>query len=528
MYSRHMPPEVLSEIFIQCLDFTAWSDREEPMLCFPDDAPHLLTQVCRSWRTVAMSTPRLWSTLSLPDVPITSEQCECLYAQVRVWLSLSRALPLSFTLRMDDEDEDELHRYVSLLQTEIHRWKVARFEVSRNSVHRFPVFEPGSTPLLEEFCLNYIADTEGEGVPTLMTALASAPRLYEIELHHNETYHWALPWASLTTLDIFDYTSEFKTESLARFCEMLGTCTSLESLSFGISTSTSGPLLPPTSRVVLPRLDSFKVPNSHVRTIVSLMHTLVAPRLDTLSLERSSFGLKFSRAVVGESIRIFLAGSGAVLEDLQLSGVRILPSDLVRCLALLPALKHLNVWQEELLDARVFAALTLDFDHSGRLRSGTNPRLRTITILPTYESVNEDIDIMNIVPVPPSSLRRLDRSADDDSHAPSNRITFTGPPVPKENSLSATQMHEWFANFGSSGFSAAFARMVTSRWALPPKANASRLEALMLVHFDLHILERAMPEQFRKVVKCWMEGLKLTVWCSRRREEYWREATGSV
>ena len=528
MHSRHIPPEILSEIFLQCLDFTSWSDRDEPMLCSPDDAPHLLTQVCCSWRTVAMSTPRLWSTLSLPDVPITSEQCECLYAQVQVWLSLSRSLPLSFTLRMNDEDTVALHRYVSLLQTEIHRWKVARFEVSRNAIRSFPVFEPGSTPLLEEFCLNGIVNTDGEGVPTVMTALASAPRLYELELHHNKTYHWALPWASLTTLNIFDYTSDFKTECLAHFCEMLGACPSLESLSFGVSTSTSGLLLPPTSRVVLPRLDSFKVPNSHVRTIVSLMHTLVAPRLDALSLSRSVFDPEFPRAVVGESIRIFLASSGAVLEDLHLCGVRILPADLVRCLALLPSLNYLDVWQEEPVDARVFAALTLNFDQNGRLRSGMNPRLRTITMLPTYESFNENIDILNIIPVPPFSLRRVDRNAGDDSHGTSDRITFTGPPVPKENGLSATQMHKWFANFGSPVFSAAFARMVTSRWALPPNANASRLEALMLVHFDLHILERAMPEQFREVVKCWAEGLKLSVWCSRRREEYWREVTGNA
>nr|GAT57132.1 predicted protein [Mycena chlorophos] len=55
-----LPPELLSEIFIHCLpaagvDSSSTNDTQAPLL---------LTQVCKTWKRVALSTPQLWTALN--------------------------------------------------------------------------------------------------------------------------------------------------------------------------------------------------------------------------------------------------------------------------------------------------------------------------------------------------------------------------------------------------------------------------------------------------------------------------------
>ncbi|KII94724.1 hypothetical protein PLICRDRAFT_78038, partial [Plicaturopsis crispa FD-325 SS-3] len=52
--ARHIPPELWAEIFIHCLphdDFVVPSERTAPLL---------LVQICKLWRAIATTTPRLW------------------------------------------------------------------------------------------------------------------------------------------------------------------------------------------------------------------------------------------------------------------------------------------------------------------------------------------------------------------------------------------------------------------------------------------------------------------------------------
>jgi len=54
-----LPSELLGEIFLRCLPQTNYVT---PSL---DECPIVLTRVCRHWRAVALSTPRLWASLSI-------------------------------------------------------------------------------------------------------------------------------------------------------------------------------------------------------------------------------------------------------------------------------------------------------------------------------------------------------------------------------------------------------------------------------------------------------------------------------
>ncbi|KAJ7129240.1 hypothetical protein C8R44DRAFT_533755, partial [Mycena epipterygia] len=50
-----IPLEITAEIFVHCLPTTRRSD-----VLNPEEAPLLLTHVCRAWREIAISTPSLW------------------------------------------------------------------------------------------------------------------------------------------------------------------------------------------------------------------------------------------------------------------------------------------------------------------------------------------------------------------------------------------------------------------------------------------------------------------------------------
>ncbi|KAJ7154235.1 hypothetical protein C8R46DRAFT_447403 [Mycena filopes] len=83
-----LPPEILAEIFLQCLPKWSW-------------APRTLSCVCRQFRDVALSTPRLWTSMC---VDLEDEDEEGAYVDFcRTWLSRTGSLPISLDL-VDDMD----------------------------------------------------------------------------------------------------------------------------------------------------------------------------------------------------------------------------------------------------------------------------------------------------------------------------------------------------------------------------------------------------------------------------------------
>jgi hypothetical protein len=88
--ARHLLPEILSEIFLQCKKNEGYEDR--PRL---DRAPLLLGSVCRRWRTIALSTPWLWASFALT---ITKNYWKSDVLLAKTWLSRAGTCPLSIAL----------------------------------------------------------------------------------------------------------------------------------------------------------------------------------------------------------------------------------------------------------------------------------------------------------------------------------------------------------------------------------------------------------------------------------------------
>ena len=59
---RRLPTDVLGVIFRHCL-----ATHRNPVIS-TSEAPILLTQICRDWRSIALSIPQLWSRLYIPTL----------------------------------------------------------------------------------------------------------------------------------------------------------------------------------------------------------------------------------------------------------------------------------------------------------------------------------------------------------------------------------------------------------------------------------------------------------------------------
>ncbi|KAF9066952.1 hypothetical protein BDP27DRAFT_1174984, partial [Rhodocollybia butyracea] len=93
---RRLPVEILTEIFTHCLP-----SKHIPPSSLIMEAPLVLLSVCREWRTVALSTPRLWCSprIRLPSSGhLTDAKLKPHHTGIEQWLDRSGSLPLFLSL----------------------------------------------------------------------------------------------------------------------------------------------------------------------------------------------------------------------------------------------------------------------------------------------------------------------------------------------------------------------------------------------------------------------------------------------
>ncbi|KAI0726297.1 hypothetical protein C8Q72DRAFT_929126 [Fomitopsis betulina] len=101
----HLPPELLIEIFVFCTE-----DLSDGLV------PLTLGGVCRYWRDVSLTSPRIWQRL----VFIDRRKTEASHAQAELWLSRSAQLPLYVHVNLGSSDH--LLPLLSPILPFMHRW----------------------------------------------------------------------------------------------------------------------------------------------------------------------------------------------------------------------------------------------------------------------------------------------------------------------------------------------------------------------------------------------------------------------
>ncbi|KZT20448.1 hypothetical protein NEOLEDRAFT_1151334 [Neolentinus lepideus HHB14362 ss-1] len=194
---HRLPPELLAEIFVHCLD--------NPLPSIKRDTPlHRLTHVCTFWREVALSTPRFWCsfTIAISCQPKAGGRVSLL----RSWLSRSASLPLSISISYDGHLTDAPYRNdkwiiqsLALLANHLPRCKFLSFDLNPDILDLLPSYK--DLPLLE--ALRITSDElEASTFGQIGRLFASSPRLKTYQTNWPADFHLIedLPWCRLTTL----------------------------------------------------------------------------------------------------------------------------------------------------------------------------------------------------------------------------------------------------------------------------------------------------------------------------------------
>ncbi|KAJ6490726.1 hypothetical protein C8R47DRAFT_1071098 [Mycena vitilis] len=175
-----LPPEIMAQIFLQCLPAAKFI---APNITA---APLILCGVCRLWREVALSTPRLWNSLFLSfDLMLRKGAYVDLY---QMWLLRARGSPLSLRLQGSSEKQVPQGPLKSLLNSIIglsQQWHKIKFN--------FIYWRGAKLPLLESLSISIFFPVD---VPIIFV---DAPKLRNVVLLKSNRQIQA-PWHQLATL----------------------------------------------------------------------------------------------------------------------------------------------------------------------------------------------------------------------------------------------------------------------------------------------------------------------------------------
>ncbi|KAJ7082659.1 hypothetical protein B0H15DRAFT_436315 [Mycena belliarum] len=211
--ARKLPQDILREIFVATLPEDRYASMNHT------ESPLLVSHVCSYWRSVALSMPRLWTSL---HISASSANVWVVSEHVDSWLARSGDLPLSISYVWTARWDPLLLR---TLMKFCHRWEHLRLTLP-NSLHFSPlsVLSASDVPLLQSVVVD-CRDT------TAFDHLAFAANTRGISIRGESQLTMVksvLTWTQLRHLAFADGSSEISladTYNIFRQCSRLETCT---------------------------------------------------------------------------------------------------------------------------------------------------------------------------------------------------------------------------------------------------------------------------------------------------------------
>lgn len=299
---RRIPPEILSEIFLfagaGCR--MRWPRPQDELDV--DDTPWVISRVCSFWRAVALSVPKLWSTLQLEFTSNFSEisdrtkdqhlddlmGCYLIHTKKRyaaakefleACLARSGKELLTFSISTREPIKRQSHDILRALVAHSTRWGDVSLDASL-----FPDYKEElaavkhKLPRLRRVRIGAWAEYDAPPFTTQFDALEDAPALRELCLIHVRTPSaiLSIPWSQITHL-----TSKGNNFQEGEFTEILQNATNLVSLSTAneriLEVGTS------LSTVHLPELTQLSITNKG-SYIAKTFQLITAPKLQALSV----------------------------------------------------------------------------------------------------------------------------------------------------------------------------------------------------------------------------------------------------
>ncbi|KAG1735921.1 uncharacterized protein EDB91DRAFT_1143523 [Suillus paluster] len=305
------PTEVLSHIFERCLpEFDEWL----PPL--NQQAPMLLSQVCRRWRGIAVGTSNLWCRLCMGNLWQRVPSC------CDSWLKRSQGRPLSLALHPSHINHlDELR---SLLQPYINQ--ISSLSIGFCCSDCLPEVVIADFPALQELTISM-----DNPIPAVTPFISQLPftlrslKVTQLSLNLEDLSLFNPVWARLTNVEIDICQPN-------AFPQLLHLCPDLSSLTIAVEFRGTQ-VLEPFTHTKLQSLcisDSF---NTDTTALSGLFNALSLPNLRALEA-------RYVQQWPHEGLKAFLTRSNCPLESLVFgAGVRTTDEQRAEYVALIPSLQ---------------------------------------------------------------------------------------------------------------------------------------------------------------------------------------------
>lgn len=329
----HIPVEILSDIFLQCLPPITSRARTTT-------APLLLCQVSRHWRQVAVSLPSLWSSVAIECSGWSG--CRMKAELLHVWLRRSAEVPLYISVEVKIgefvyENFPHLSEIMRAIIAQMHRWKFLRLiGVPSNLLMNLPSM---GAPLLREATIQIHSSMPQD----LALLFQNSPLLHSLT--------WQLGPDS--AFKLFPLLSWFKLSfvhfecllSIADCYDILSCSPNLQSCYVeSVSAKTPDLRQLPTSPIILASLHSFRIEASV--NILPLLRTLTFPVLSSLVIESTGLHSRAAAHITSEIPNLLRRSDSPPLQTLVLDNFGIEEKELIECLILSPRLETLVVCDE--------------------------------------------------------------------------------------------------------------------------------------------------------------------------------------
>ncbi|KAJ7881264.1 hypothetical protein B0H14DRAFT_2705131, partial [Mycena olivaceomarginata] len=361
---RRLPDDIVRAIFLATLPLTrncTLSHMEGPLL---------LGRVCRWWRALALTTPRLWASMHIV-VPDPS-QLELLTQKVAVWLERSGTVPLDISLfysRMAPSSFD-ISSMMSPIIAVSRRWR----NIQLIPDFLCPDLSPENTPLLQSIAFKNDAESSLKSAMFLATE-----RLRKLEcLGAPPIINGPISWRSLNHFTVYSILCDDALRILAQ-CPALETC----QLVLRTAHVMGSPLHP--QHIPLPRLHHLSITHARLADSRPFLENLALPALRSYFCSFRGFG------PAGITLGALLPATTGHLECLEIQLRRLGSASILAVLADMPSLEELRIGREPRdenrdRDPQFLAHLTPPLGGAGPILC---PRLRRLT-LKQFKAVSDD------------------------------------------------------------------------------------------------------------------------------------------
>ena len=325
--ARTLPTELLAEIFTLCLSEN-WHDRRFDVR----QAPLLLSNICKRWREIALSTPFLWSTLIFDSNKASP------VALARTWLARSATVPLYIKISqpfVDTCGQDWTINVLNLLVAETERWEHidiwARYRINSHMLpfkNRLPALKSITVAIPPEVSDN-----------TIFSPFTEVPLLRDLRIVQGRGSHPPLmfrvahpPWSQLTCLSVIMPDCKFLQEILPGAMSLV----TLELYDISSCYDTA------ITTISLPNLKRLTFEAANPRAPNTFFPYVTFPSLDSLNISYGSSAQ--AGGWLGQSnLLACLERSSCSLKQISMNCVPIAPDEIRELLGMTPDLRSLEL-----------------------------------------------------------------------------------------------------------------------------------------------------------------------------------------